>query len=47
MALNEEFAAKVIAADSSRRTVFLIKIVFNFYLPAQARAPSFFRTKRE
>ena len=47
LALNEESAAKVIAANSSRRIVLLIKILFNFYLPAQARAPSFLTTKRE
>ena len=35
LALNEESAAEVIAADSSRRIVFPIKIVFNFYLPMQ------------
>ena len=33
LALNEESAAKVIAADSSRQIVLPIKIVFNFYLP--------------
>ena len=47
LALNEESAAKVIAADSSRRIVFPIKIVFNFYLPVQVRALSSLTTKRE
>ena len=47
LVLNEESAAKVIAADSSRRIVLLIKILFNFYLPMQARARSFLTTKRE
>ena len=47
LALNEESAAKVIAADSSRRIVFPIKIVFNLYLPVQVRAPSCLAMKRE
>ena len=47
LALNEESAAKVIAADSSRRIVLPIKIVFNFYLPVQVRALSSLTTKRE
>ena len=44
-ALNEESAAKVIAADSSRLTVSDIKIILIFHLPAQeiwssSRAPT-------